>query len=412
MDNCRQTFNHIGAKYLFILFISILLFAGCKKEKTNAPQGNGPATKLNGWSYLGKANLLPYSEDNLYNLYLAKVHEHSSGYYDIFYGVKYKMPNYYGPGNGFFINSTRWTLKTDGTTLRNVENSPEFITQTTGMLYEPLYSLSGGSAYVVGYNHPVDVIVYGTGQSEFKVYNPGAFFSNKNAGGSPAPLSVVSSPACHLKAIDRKVLTQNYWGSFNLAMGTHTSTQQSFVLSVDVDSQMVIVNAVTPQDIYSPDYGTIRGVQPMLGKKITEIIPQWNTAYQIEELPYYYQFGNMLYLLLQNKQQLFLVKFNLNTFQFQLVQQYSQPRSVVQFERDIHHFHWIDTDEGTFLFTEKRKDKLYALLHKNGTTKQIELPQFITTVVPAIADIRYENGKYWMIVAENDKSLHLFNKNY
>ncbi len=195
-------------------------------------------------------------------------------------------------------------------------------------------------------------------------------------------------------------------------MGTHTSTQQSFVLSVDVDSQMVIVNAVTPQDIYSPDYGTIRGVQPMLGKKITEIIPQWNTAYQIEELPYYYQFGNMLYLLLQNKQQLFLVKFNLNTFQFQLVQQYSQPRSVVQFERDIHHFHWIDTDEGTFLFTEKRKDKLYALLHKNGTTKQIELPQFITTVVPAIADIRYENGKYWMIVAENDKSLHLFNKNY
>lgn len=229
---------------------------------------------------------------------------------------------------------------------------------------------------------------------------------------STSPLSVVSSPATHIKAIDKTALTQNYWGSFNLAIGTHTITNQSFVISLKVDSQMVIVSAVTPQNIYSPDYGTVRGVQPMLGKKITEIIPQWDTAYKAEALPYYYQYGNSLYMIIQNPQQLFLVKFDLNTFQFQWVQQYPQPRSVQAFERDIHHFHWIGGDEGAFLFTEKRRDELYALLHKNGTTQRLQFPQFGSTIAAAVADVRYDDGKYWMIVAGNDKSLHLFAKNY
>lgn len=420
-----------------IIFILLLGISACKKEEddNNSP-GNSPAIALNGWNYHGKAKLLPVSSGDYYDLYLAKVHQHGSSYYDVFYGVRYKMPNYVGPGDGIFMNSTRWLIKSDGTTQRNIDNSEEFTQQTTGLLYEPIYyTFSGGpysgGTFLMDYTHPVDVEVFGTGKGEFKVYNPGAlysdtYFSDKLlsgggngfglpyylAAGSTSPLSVISSPATHLKAIDRTALTQNFWGSFNLAFGTNTTTNLSLLLSVNIDSQMVIVNAVTPQDIYAPDYGSIRGVQPMFGKKITEIIPQWNTAYQIEMVPYYYQYGNLIYLLLQNYQQLFLVTFNLNTFQFQVVRQYSQPRSVDGFGRWTHHFQWIDTDEGTFLFTEKRQTGVYALLHKNGNTQQIQLPQFVSTIAPAVMDIRYDGGKYWMIVAEDDYSLHLFSKNY
>ncbi|GIV32620.1 MAG: hypothetical protein KatS3mg031_0155 [Chitinophagales bacterium] len=435
MGSCRQTFSYMRLKNFIISILFILLAAGCKKDDIDPPQDNSPTTALNGWSYHGKTKLLPNSVDDLYDLYLAKVHQHGSSYFDVFYGVRYVMPNYTGPGDGYFMSSTRWILKADGTTQRNGD-SEEFSSQTTGILYEPVYyTFSGGpysgGTFIIDYIHPVDVEVFGTGQGEFKVYNPGAlysdaYFSDKLipgggngfglpyylAAGSSSPISVVSSPATHLKAIDRTALTQNFWGSFNMAMGTNTTTNQSFVLSVNVDSQLVIVNAVTPQDLYSPDYGAIRGVQPMFGKKIPEIIPQWNSAYQIEMLPYYYQYGNMLYVLFQNQQQLFSVTFNLNTFQFQVAQQYSQPRSVQGFGRLMHHFQWIDNDEGAFVFTEKRQDGVFALLHKNGTTQQIQLPQFKSSIAAAVADIHYDNSKYWMIVAENDKSLHLFSKNY
>lgn len=174
MGKYKQIFNSASLKKLAIVFVFTLLATGCKKEKDNPPQSGGPAVvaALNGWSYLGKTNLLPYSADNSYNLYLAKVHQHGSNYYDVFCGVKYKMLNYFGSGSGYFINSTRWVLKADGTTQRNVENSPEFIKQTTGMLYEPLYSTSGD---VVGYIHPIDVKVLGTGQGEFRCITPVGF---------------------------------------------------------------------------------------------------------------------------------------------------------------------------------------------------------------------------------------------
>jgi hypothetical protein len=410
-------------KQIAIFFLFIALVAGCKKKDGGNTGAKGPTTSLNGWSYIGKTSIKVNSADGSYQLHLAKVFEHGSSYVDVFYGVKYKMPNYFGLGNGIYIQSCRWVTKTDGTLVRHTDpNDLNEFTSSSKHFFQPVTKTSLGETYVVDWIFPIDIEVLGSGKGEFSVYNPGNVLGNFGSNdklsyhyvaGSRSPASLVSSPLCHIKQENRLVHTSEFWDAYNMAFGTNSATQQSFTIAYDWDSALVKVSAVTPQLVYKPDYGNVKVVQPLFAKRINEIIPQWNTSLKLEFIPYYFQYTSsphLLYFLLQNSQQLFVVTFDLNTLKFSLKASYQQPRTNSTFARAIHHFQWIETEPGAFVFTERTAQGSRITIHRNGSTQIVNLPSFTSSVAKAIMDVWYENGKFWMLVAENDKSLHLFSK--
>jgi len=421
-------------RVFWVFPVILLLITGCKKEDKDKDNLNAsaPATALNGWSYHGKSAIIPNSADNSYQLFLAKVHEHGTTSKDVLYGVKYRMPNYVGAGNGLYINSARWLLNSDGSTLRHAEHSDlgEFTTPAHH-LFKPVYKTSLGATHIAQWIFPLSVKVMGTGKGEFQVYNPGsvmsdAYFSNLSTSGggsipfhvcagSSSPESVLSSPLCHIRSGNNLVQTGEGWNAINIALGTNLLTDQSFVLAYHSDSALIKLSAVTPQLLHTPEYGLVKKTQPLFAKRIHEIIPQWNKALQFEYIPSYLQYPSrpgILYFLVQNAQQLFMLSFNMNTFVIQLEAAYAQPRLDPVYLRDSHHFQWIDDDPGVFLYTGKAPQGVRAIVHKNGNTQTMQLPAFKSSVAPAVMDIRYDSGKFWMIVAENNKNLHLFSKTY
>ncbi|HXF91031.1 MAG TPA: hypothetical protein VNJ29_03775, partial [Candidatus Nitrosotenuis sp.] len=98
---------------------------------------------------------------------------------------------------------------------------------------------------------------------------------------------------------------------------------------------------------------------------------------------------------------------------FSLVHQYTQPRnSTFDYANEIFEIQFLDKEPGAFLFCERRQSGMYALLHKNGSTQQVVMPQFKGNIVPTITSLRFDNDKYWLIVADQNKNVHLFSKNY
>lgn len=399
---------------LFIYFIS------CKKDKDSAQNVELPYENLNGWNYHGNSSMLFTSANNSYQLYLCKVHEHSGGVMDVFYGTRYEMSN----TNGIITTgSTRWTLKPDGSTIRNSNSLVDEFNSTSGRLFRGINSSLNGENIP-----PTSVKVLGSGNGEFRVYNPVQMIENlyfpSGSGpsgwydyiGNESPLSLLSSLVCYIQENDTPIDASDiYWHGYNFAIAKNPTTGEYFVLSYYRDSSFFMVNAVTPQS-FSTNYGTMKKTQPLFGKKVKEIIPQWDTSYKkIEEWPLYFQYSldpTHLYFIVQNDEQIFLVKLNLNTFQFSVVHSYSQPRNSAAYQLEIFGIQFIDKEPGTFLFYERRQSGMYALLHKNGTTQKIDIPAFKSKVVPSISSIRYDNGKYWLMVADQDKKVHLFSRNY
>ncbi|MDW8420204.1 MAG: hypothetical protein RML37_12415 [Chitinophagales bacterium] len=406
-------------KIYAVFLVALMAVGGCKKDKNASPQDNGPTTSLNGWSYHGKVYSATDSKSG-FQLYLEKVHEHSGGILDVFYGVKVEELNYFGTGSPYFTRSRRWLLKSDGTTIRQGQDLAEFTTQA-GYLIQRHKEID---------ILPIDVEVFGTGAGEFKIYSPVDWLKNYNFpgnsgipegifhySGSASPRTILSSPFCFLYDEDIKVETQAYWGSFNMFMAKHPSTNQYFVIHYQIDSQLFIINLVSPQNVNSPSgYGTVRYAQPMFGKTVTQLIPQWNTNYTIDRVPLYYQYTadpENLYFILQNKEQLFLMKFNLNTFKFSIAHEYSQPRiNPDGYEYGTNRIQFVDREAGAFLLTEKRQSGCFAMLHRNGATQTLALPDFKQEIAKAVMDIRYDNGKFWMIVMDNNRNVYLFSKNY
>lgn len=411
---------------LLSAFLIFCLSLSCKKNKPNNNNNNnadsGPVTNLNGWSYHGNSTFKSISSDNSFQLYLSKVHTHPTGEIDVFYGEKFKMLNYYGSGPGIYINSARWIVGSDRKTLVDGNRQDEF-NQQSGLLFKPVFKTSLGETYVMDWLFPIQVKVKGLGKSEFSVYNPGnllpdIYFSNHYSqysfgAGSFSPESMLSSPVCHLSNINRIVDTEELWNAHNIAIGKHPGTQLYSILSFVWDSMYIKVSSVSPQDFYSSDYGTVRKVQPMFLKNLKEIIPQWAKGAALENIPYYFQ-GNsqpeFLYILFQNSLQLFLVKYNLNTFKFELVNVYNQPRSTGGFKIQTHNFQWMPDESGSFIFTEKRNTGTSVEIFKSGNREQLALPTFNDTAVPSVMDIKYEDGKFWMIVADKDKKIYLYSK--
>lgn len=395
---------------------------GCKKEKnTPAPtnQINSPTIALNGWSYHGQARILYYSEDNKYQLYLCKVHEHSGGVIDVFYGTRYTMLN----TNGLITTgSARWLLKrADGSLVRNTNDYVSEFNQNAGFLF-----LGQHTEHNVP---PIDVQVFGSSAGEFKAYNPMQIAKNlmapngmlvsgwENQSGSESPRSICTSLISHFIEPNIKVdVSDIYWHGYTAALGKNPTTGQYFILTYYRDSSFVMLNAVSPQN-FSTNYGTMRKLQPLMGKRIKEIIPSWsNTLSNMDVWPLYYQYSaepSSIYFILQDQSKIYVIKVELNNFQFSLVHEYAQPRNSTAFNiNEIFSIQFIDKDPGTFLFHERRQSGLYALLFKNGSTQQITMPQFKPTVVHTVTSLRYDNNKYWLIVADKDKNIHLFSKSY
>lgn len=409
------------------MFIMPLGLWHCKdKEKSPEMPSGSPTTSLNGWTYRGNGNILVNSADDSYQLFLAKCFEHTDGYTDVFYGVKYKMPNYFGLGEGIYINSTRWLLEGNGKTARHIDNSDEF-TSETGFVFAPVYTESLGDMYVTDWVKCINVEVFGTGNKEFQIYHPNtALDKTRNflkgqtgvfnfSTGSRSPLSILSSPICHIKSIERLVQTNEYWSAYNMAIGTNTNTGQSFIVSYSWDSMLVKVAAVTAHDVFEQEKGILRGAQPMLAKNIYQIIPQWNKNLPLEFNPSYFQFQDqpeLLYQIFQNREQLFVVTFNMTTFKFNVIAAYSQPRTTLQFDKFAHSFQWVDEEPGCFIFTEKTGNGIKAKRHKDAMVTDIPAPQFNNKVALGVMDLLYDEGKLWLITAENNKKMHLYSKSY
>lgn len=418
-------------RLLIILIIFPFTVWQCK-DKDNDPKmpSESPTTTLNGWSFRGKDGIMVNSADDSYQLFLARCFEHPEGYTDVFYGVKYKMLNYFGSGNGVYINSTRWLINDKSQTARHIDNSDEFTTEN-GFVYTPVYIESLGEVYVTDWVKCINVEVLGTGNKEFKIYHPDIvldktrnFLNDQKEGqtgqfnfstGSRSPLSILSSPVCHIKGLNKLVQTNEYWSAYNLAIGSNTSSGQSFIVSYSWDSMLIKIAAVTAHDVFEPDKGVMRGAQPMKAKKIDQIIPQWNRNLPLEFTPSYFQYSNKpdeLFMILQNKEQLFVVSFNMTTFKFKLIDAYLQPRSTELFDKFIHSFQWIDEEEGCFMFTEKTGNGVKIKIHRAGKTSEILLPEFNATVVKGVMDVLYDGGKLWLMTADNDKKIYLYNKSY
>ncbi len=404
-----------------LLILGILHIVGCKKDKKPSPQqnqNNSPTTNLNGWSYHGNSEIKVSSANNKYQLYLCKVHQHSGEVLDVFYGTRYMIPN--TPGL-ITTSSTRWLLKSDGSTIRTSDDLLNEFSSTSGRLFQG----SNGEENIP----PIHVEVLGSGVGEFKVTNPFQITNNLNApsggsligwenwSGSDLPVSITTTLVCHLIQPNIKVdVSDIYWFGYTLAVGKNPTTDQYFVLTYHRDSSFIMLNAVSPQNL-STNYGTMRKIQPLMGKKLREIIPDWTTnPVDMDIWPLYYQYSSephSIYFLVQNQTKIYVLKINLNNFQFSLVHQYTQPRNSNNGGiNEIFGIQFIDKEPGTFLFYERRQSGIYALLHKNGTTQQITMPQFNSEVVPSIASLRFDNNKYWLIVASKDKKVHLFSRNY
>lgn len=407
-----------------LLVIGSVLYLNACKEKNDDPgiknTIKNPAINANGWEYKGNTSMKVSSADDSYQLILCKVHQHSSGHTDAFLGTKYKMVNYYGSGNGIFVNSERWLIDAEGKTARHKDHMDEF-TESTGKLFVPIIKTSLGESYVVDWIPPVNVRVFGLGQGEFSTYNPGdllrdSYFSDKLApnfsSGSSSPESMISSPICHLKDRGKLIQTGEFWDAHNLAIGHNTRTDQHFILSYDWDSAMLRVSAVTPHVISTPEYGEVLATQFLFGKRIHEIIPQWNRNLALEMIPSYYQYSSGFVFAVQNKEQLFVVQFDLNTLKFNVLGSYPQPRSTANFSRDTHRFQWIPSDFSSFLFTERSNQGMRAILHKDGKTNTISLPEFEAKVAKGVMDIRVEDGNLWMIVADVNKNIYLYSKKH
>lgn len=393
----------------------------CKDKEEDPNPGGGisnPATKANGWTYEGNTTFQVSGADNSYQLILCKVHEHSSGYTDIFLGTKYKMRNYNGSGNGIYINSERWLINAEGKTTRHKEYAEEF-NESTGSLFVPILKTSLGESYVVDWIPPVNVSVFGLGQSEFSTYNPGdllsdGYFSDKQApvfsSGSISPETMVSSPICHLNSKGKLIQTGEYWDAYNLAIGHNTRTDQHFILSYDWDSAILRVSAVTPHVISTTDYKEVLATQFLFGKRIQEIIPQWNQSLALEMIPSYYQYSSGFVFAVQNKEQLFVLQFDLNALKFNVLGSYPQPRKTTNYSRDTQRFQWVPSDFSSLLFTERNIEGMRAILHKDGKITTIALPEFKEIVVKGVMDIKVEDGQLWMIIADVNKNIYLYSK--
>lgn len=411
--------NRVILAVLFAVFMT-----ACKKDQENPQVSGGPTNQTNGWSYLGSTGIKVVSANSEYQIYLAKVHQHSPDITDVFYGVRYKMINYFGSGNGIYINSTRWLVGQGGNTIRHIDNVDEF-SESAGLLYKPIYKSSLGEDYVVDWIYPIDVKVMGSGPQEFKVYNPGsllfdAYFSSKYNGyqfaaGSPSPLSMISSPVCHLGDENRLVETGEYWAAYNLAIGLKQDKKESFLFAYTLDSSWLKVSAITPHLTNHSEYGMVKKTNTLFGKHINEIIPQWNNNYKLEFIPAYFQYAarpDKLYLVLQNETQLFLVEFDLKTFKFVVKGDYSQPRSEAKFDRHLHHIQFIEDDPEAFIFTQKTNEGTRVTLYKNRQANLIQLPEFNEKAAKSIMDVRYDQGKFWILVAAHDGSVNLYSKDY
>ncbi len=443
-----KTRNIITKTIVLIVIFTSIIIIGCKKTPSEDIAGfnNAPVTSLNGWSYVGKAPIknVP-GADSDYQLYLAKVYEHGSSIIDVFYGVKYKMLNYYGGGNGIFIEGDRVLFKSDGSVLRrSTHEQNDFESLSKRLFVEVDYVPSNGNPFVVDYIFPIEVEVLGYGVGEFNVFSPAYLFSNFSyssgyftskieggyifhsyyAAGSSSPRTILSSPVCKLLTDNHLVQTQQFWGAANIAIGKNTQNNQYFVFTYLKDSVSIMVSAVTPQSLYSNMFGSYyelaKQIQPMFAKKIKDIIPQWDNTAKLNIFPAYFQYPtqpNELYIILLNNTQLFVVSFNLNTFNFQVKASYSNPSQFIYNngysypDRDKNNIQFIDNQPGVFLFTEKRENMFYSAILKNGTINTLNYPTFNSDVRQEIMDIRYDNGKLWMIVLDKENNFHLFSKN-
>jgi hypothetical protein len=439
-------------KIVFHAFFMIicLLFTSCEQENNLA---NEYVDNTNGWNYIGVSSKkveydVPF---DVIGVVLHKVQQHDPSTLDVFFSVE---TPYYGGSSDYFDH--RWLLNTQGETYRMVSrygNSSEF---PPDIIEKKLFiqrskANPSGYGYIPDFWIPTaDIDVLGTGPSEFISYNPqqpinGLFWNASVSfyenlfnhiepyyfGVSASPRSFVASPYCYIYPDNYIIKTGNAWNGFNIAVGTKGNIQETFILSIYNDyssntqtyTHYLKVEAVNPTPANSGNRKTIF----LFSKKISEIIPgiELNNSSPINFfMPLYYQYpsqNHLLYFVIPNSNQLYLLAFDMNTLEIKLKNTYNLVGTFSDLPWRHSNFKWIKDDPGCFInsgmrFEYASDNTLVAtakiFLFKNGNISSMQLPQFKSTIAPVVMDVNYFDGKLWLIAVDYNRHVHLLYKNY
>lgn len=390
------------------------MLSACKKDKkvgSNDNKNQGPAKELNSWTLIGSGkNNVFYNDLEYYQLFLSKVHRHSGGEIDVLFGTQYKMPNYFGSGNGIFIDSDRWLLDKNRKMLRRFNRSNDYQSPEAN-IFDPIYETSLGETYVVGWFFPIWIDVKGTGVGEVDIFKEEENMTNS----SISPISKIGYKYGNVKEDNFIIKTNN--SLENIAIGKNSQYNQYFVVSTgkEYDTALFVLSAVSPQTNPDDKYGNVREMHIMFTKKIHDILPEWDKNFSWD----YYQYKNnpdILYLMGRGETKLYVIQVDLNTFKFKLVKTYDNLPSNRYYYK-FQTIYPIEDEEGTMILTAQTEllNPSYpfkAMLLKNGQVSNIQLPEFYPEIFKSAKSLYYEKGEMWLMVSNTDGECFLYNKKY
>lgn len=421
-------------KICSLIVILLILATACKKENSTKNDDNKYAEIFkdsHGWNIEAKItredgfSFIPSFHTD-YTLYLRKVYTHPDKKLDIFYSYQSRNINSMGV---YYLSNDRIIVDADGEMYRAFKDTKELdkeLTYSRGpnrVIYLQCSDVKVNSVKTNDYE-PIPFIP-GEDISDLAWTNSTetSYGSNKIEG-SVSPESYLSTKAC----FDSKRLTRISSGygyrfyEMNVAYGINAINNTEFVLSYCLDPDygnvpLIGVSAVaadlTPQ--YHGSSSTSSRV--LFHVPIQNIIPDWNTELQAYNNPLYYQFPEnpeLLYFVLQNKEQFFLVECNLNYLTFTVKQSYAQPRTTENFSYMYNKFLWIrGTHDFLYIERTREKDGLLIRLLQDGKTNRLQLPLFNSkSYFFGEADLCYDNGKLWFLIYDTESNLYVMSKNY